>query len=171
MTWGSGRALWATAAVVFGSVANAADDPCLPLFRGDKSAMQACMDFEIQRLGNPSLAPAAVQTLNGLGEAAVPSLRIALGATDPAVRGGAADALGRVGVRLDRPRQEGIAKAVVALLSDPDSRVRQEAATALGRVKVDTAAVIQALQKAEDDLDAGVRTLARIALDSMRAPK
>lgn len=153
------------------SFAAAPQDPCLAVTRGDKSVIQACVGFEIQRLRDPRFAAAAVQTLNGLGIAAVPALKTALADPDPGVRAGAADVLGRIGPRLDRSRQEEIVLALAKLKSDSESKVRQEMAVALGRVGVDHKAVIQALQTAANDDDLDVRTLAKNSLDKIQGPK
>lgn len=159
------------ALALFGSFAAGGQDPCLAVMRGDKSATQACVDFEIQRLREPRFVGSAVQTLNGLGEAAVPALKAALEDSDAGVRAGAADALGRMGPRLDRSRQKEIALALAKLSSDSESPVRQEAAVALGRIGVDDEAVIQALEIIANDTDSRVRSLAKIALEKMRGAK
>ncbi len=165
----TGSGMFATATILVGSLALGGQDPCVTLSRGDKSATQECVDFEIQRLRDPRFAAAAVQTLNGLGDAAVPALKAGLADSDASVRAGAADALGRIGPRLGRPRQKELALALAKLLGDSENRVRQETAAALGRIGIEADAVIRALEIAVDDPDPGVRSFAKIALAKIRA--
>ena len=84
----------------------------------------------------------AAETLGRLGSTAqfLPELVDALGAGDPVIRAGAADALAHLG-----PEARDAVPALTAALADSDRYVRISAATTLGEVGSDAAAAMPSL--------------------------
>ena len=143
----------------------AGQDPCLKLYRGDRSATDACIQFEVERLGDPLVAQAAVQSLNGIGEPAIAALLTAAKGTDGLRRSGAVDALSRIGMRVSKERKEEIVNAFVEAMGDPEARVRREAVGGLVRAGSGLVKARTALEHAAaEDEDEIVRKLASDAL-------
>src|SRR6266571_108656 len=117
--------------LVAGSVVVGQNDPCLAVERGDGSTISLCAEFEIERLHDPRVTASAVQMLNALGAAAVPSLLRALKSDENLVRVGAVDALGRIGGRSTPEERLGIASLVCEVLGASESRVRLQAVGAI----------------------------------------
>ena len=132
-------------------------DPCLTFMRGDKSATNACVEFEIARLSIADESPSAIQNLSGLGADAIPLLKNALNSTKETVRAGASDALGRIAVRSDATRQQEIFRALVKWKADPSVAVRTRVAGAAARVSANLPERSEILAAARNDTDESVR--------------
>ncbi|MGP0064378.1 MAG: HEAT repeat domain-containing protein [Isosphaeraceae bacterium] len=108
-----------------------------------------------------SIAAAAVHTLGGIGETAVPALIKLVHDEGWEIRIGALNALGRVGQKAAAAIPE-----LVRALSDPDEEIRAAAAETLGDIGTgpDGAAAIPALLNVLSDWDKTVRVNAVVAL-------
>lgn len=157
-----------------------ADDACRALLRGDSSARDRCSDVCVLfQTGDNTKADAcanltfaelrrdtynsSISTLDGMGEPAVPALLKALASDLPLKRAGAADALGRMGMRLGLDKKAPIADALAAHAGDADKDVRLQVVGAIGRIGLKTPAAERAVRKAESDSDPVVRSLAAYA--------
>jgi HEAT repeat protein/lysophospholipase L1-like esterase len=107
-------------------------------------------------------ASTALAKMGSAAAPAVPSLLRALDSPDPDRRWKAARTLGRIGPEA----RAALDRLGAALVSDPDERVRANAARALGRIDASRAA--GALRRAAGDQDAGVRREAAEALARVR---
>jgi HEAT repeat protein len=142
--------------------------------RGDGGQREGCIDSLISDLADPALQSATRNRLAGMGPPAVPKLLRATRSHAAAARGGAADALGRIGARASAPADEEAAdwKAVVCrlvdMLADPVAEVRLQAIVSLGNVGRDSCgarAALAALQGAGDQVQ---EEFVRMALQGMR---
>jgi HEAT repeat protein len=116
-------------------------------------------------LAEPDYTPEAALALSFMGSAAITPLRQAVSSDEPVVRRESLRSLGKL-----RERASIDPKIVIPLLlrgiKDPDTSVRDVAATYLGIVRDDPAAEVPALITALEDEDAGVRRTAATALAS-----
>jgi HEAT repeat protein len=138
-----------------------AGEACNALRKGEKDQAKSCADQTILELTDVDQYNGAVGVLDGIGEPAVPSLVRALTSSEWLARAAAADALGRMGVRLEK--RDAIVNALAAHGSDKDLRVRRQVIGALGRIGLKTTAADEAIRQAEADSDPMVRQLAGYA--------
>jgi HEAT repeat protein len=142
-----------------------ADDPCASFRSGDRHQADACARATIAQL-SPQNYNLTVGDLDGIGEPAVPALREALSSDQSLRRVAAADALGRIGMRLEG--KAAIANGLASHAEDADVKVRQQVIGAIARIGVKTPAAEQAVRKAESDSDPVVRGLASYARTQLK---
>lgn len=99
------HSLLAVALLLAGATVVQAGEVCKAYFGGDKSRAEACADETISELTDRDQYNLAVGSLSGIGEPAIPSLLRALKSSEWLVRAAASDALGRIGVRLEKPEE------------------------------------------------------------------
>jgi HEAT repeat protein len=133
------------------------DDPCVLLRAGKAGQAGACADATIAQLRRDNYN-VTVGDLDGIGEPAVPTLLKALSSEQSLTRAGAADALGRMGMRLEKKAP--IADALAGHAEDAEVKVRLQVIGAIARIAFKTPAAEQAVRKAESDPDPVVRALA-----------
>jgi HEAT repeat protein len=145
-------------------------DPCIDVLAASQTARRECVVEELKKLGDRTVAMAAVQRLAGLAPDSIAPLRTVLRGKGSVVsRAGAADALGRIG-----PTHAEIASAVpdlVACLKDESPVVRRQAAGALGRIGKLAQSALPALALSEGDPDPMVRHLAAFSIRTIRQQK
>jgi HEAT repeat protein len=142
------------------------DDPCRSLWAGNRDQADPCAKATLAHLTRDNYS-LSVSDLDGIGEPAVPALAAALSSEEWLKRAGAADALGRIGVRLEKPAS--ILDTVASHAEDANEEVRRQVIGAIARIGLRTQAAEQAARKAELDSDAVVRGLAGHALKRMDA--
>ena len=114
-------------------------------------------------LDDPEYAPEAALALSFMGSAAVPTLREAVKADDPAVRREALRSLGKLRERASIDPQI-VVPLLLDALGDADASVRNVAVTYLGIVRDSPEKEVAGLIKALADPEAGVRQAAAVAL-------
>jgi HEAT repeat protein len=116
-------------------------------------------------LEQPEFAAEAALALSFMGSAAVPALRNALDADEPAVRREALRSLGKLRERASIDPQI-VIPSLLAALQDTDPTVREVAVTYLGIVRDSPAKEVPGLVDALGDDEASVRRAAAVALAS-----
>jgi HEAT repeat protein len=116
-------------------------------------------------LDQPEFAPEAALALSFMGSAAVPALRDALDADEPAVRREALRSLGKLRERASIDPQI-VIPSLLSALQDEDPSVREVAVTYLGIVRDNPGKEVPGLIDALGDEEASVRRAAAVALAS-----
>lgn len=126
-----------------------ADNPCAGMSAGKPARQGECIDLLIKELGDPSIAPAAVEDLVEIGPPVLTKILVATRSTSESTRANAGDVLGRIGPHLAGPeagRTGGVAQPsekeqavcrLVKLLGDTSPAVRLIAIVGLGRIRAD----------------------------------